>query len=34
MLDILQKEGGMTADAAAAYMAEMKKSHRLKLDVY
>jgi sulfite reductase (NADPH) flavoprotein alpha-component len=32
--EILQREGGMSADAATAYLADMKKSHRLKLDVY
>jgi sulfite reductase (NADPH) flavoprotein alpha-component len=31
---ILQSQGGLSADAATAYLAEMKKSHRLKLDVY
>jgi sulfite reductase alpha subunit-like flavoprotein len=34
LLNILQTEGGLPADAAAAYLAEMKKTHRLKLDVY
>jgi sulfite reductase (NADPH) flavoprotein alpha-component len=34
LLNILQSEGGLSADAAAAYVADMKKTHRLKLDVY
>jgi sulfite reductase (NADPH) flavoprotein alpha-component len=34
LLNILQSEGGLSADAAAAYMADMKKTRRLKLDVY
>jgi sulfite reductase (NADPH) flavoprotein alpha-component len=34
LLNILQSEGGLSANAAAAYLAEMKKTHRLKLDVY
>jgi sulfite reductase (NADPH) flavoprotein alpha-component len=31
---ILQREGGMSPDTATAYLSDMKKSHRLKLDVY
>jgi len=34
LLNILQREGGHTAESAAASMAELKKTHRLKLDVY
>lgn len=31
---IVEREGGRTADQAAAYMAELKRAKRLKLDVY
>ena len=34
LLTILQTEGRMSPETAAAYLADMKKSHRLKLDVY
>ena len=31
---ILQAEGGRTPEQAAEYVAALRKSHRLKLDVY
>src|SRR5262245_8417037 len=31
---IVEREGGRTSDQAAVYMAELRKSRRLKLDVY
>jgi sulfite reductase (NADPH) flavoprotein alpha-component len=34
LLQILESEGGRTPEQAAEYVAAMKKSHRLKLDVY
>ncbi len=34
LLNILQSEGGLSPENAAAYIADMKKTHRLKLDVY
>jgi sulfite reductase alpha subunit-like flavoprotein len=34
MADIVEKQGGRTHDQAAEYITALKKSHRLKLDVY
>ena len=34
LVEIVQTEGGRTADQAAEYVADMRKTKRLKLDVY
>jgi sulfite reductase (NADPH) flavoprotein alpha-component len=34
MAEIVEKQGGRTHDQAAEYISALKKSHRLKLDVY
>jgi sulfite reductase (NADPH) flavoprotein alpha-component len=34
LAQIIEREGGRTPDQAAEYVAALKKSHRLKLDVY
>jgi sulfite reductase (NADPH) flavoprotein alpha-component len=34
LLDIVQREGGRTAEQAEAYVADMRGAHRYQRDVY